>query len=342
MASLLANIQAADGHDVEVIYSNRPETPENLRSHFSKNIRMTNIQMHTSREKLSSIRALRRHVSEKKPDIIFLHSSFAGFIGRLATLLAAKGTRIFYIPHCISFMRKDISASKKLTFVALEWIGAIKTATYIACSRSEQMQIQKLIPFRECVLVENAVELTYKPERSPGANSRLVVTTVGQVRPQKDPLLFAQIASLAHRDSLPLDFIWIGDGDPAMKAALESAGVTVTGWLTKHEVLNRLADSDIYLSTAQWEGMPVSIIEAQLIGVPVIASRCAGNVDCISNEKTGWLYDTPEEALKSLSNLVANPEARGNVASAALEIANVRFNKDRYRRQMLQYLPISG
>lgn len=334
MASLLANVQIEAGHEVEIVYSRRPETPSNIESHFSEGITLTNVQMGSLLEKYTSIFALRRHMLSRNPDVIFLHSSFAGFIGRMALLGSAVNARIYYLPHCISFMRKDVSRLKRYIFILLEWLAAIKQGSYVACSRSEQVEIRKAIPFRPCLLVENAVELESRPSTARVLHDRLVVITVGQLRPQKDPERFARIAEAGRRHGLPLDFVWIGDGDPALRKALEGAGVVVTGWLDKQAVMARLAEADIYLSTSRWEGMPVSLIEAQLSNVPVIASDCAGNIDCIEDGVNGWLYSSIDEAVEILKSVASDSDYRARVSLVALNLASDRFAKSRYKYEM--------
>lgn len=61
---------------------------------------------------------------------------------------------------------------------------------------------------------------------------------------------------------------------------------------------------DLYLSTSKWEGLPTSIIEAQMAGVPVVATNCTGNVDVIEHKKTGMLCKT-EDVEELSSNILA-------------------------------------
>ena len=49
--------------------------------------------------------------------------------------------------------------------------------------------------------------------------------------------------------------------------------------------------ADIYLSTSLYEGLPISILEAMSVGLPIIASDVTGNCDTIVNGKSGYLYN---------------------------------------------------
>ena len=55
-------------------------------------------------------------------------------------------------------------------------------------------------------------------------------------------------------------------------------------------IFNYLYSSDIYLSTSLYEGLPISILEAMSIGLPIVASNVIGNCDTIENGKSGFLY----------------------------------------------------
>jgi len=336
MAALLANCQASHGHDVSVIFSRRPETPQDLASHFNEKIQLVQIQMHSPREKLESLFRIRSYLNRTRPDSVFMHSSFAGFLGRASSIFALRKTKFFYIPHCISFMRKDIDTTKKALFIAFEWAAAIKKADYIACSASERKAIQAAIPFRSSYLIENALDFNAIPD-SPCpdlADRNKTVITVGQIRSQKGPPIFSEIAQRVKAIDPSVDFVWVGDGDAQERKRLEDSGVRVIGWVPRHQVWKHLGDARLYLSTALWEGMPVSVIEASFAGLPVVASNCAGNIDVIEHEKTGWIFKTTAEASEHILFSLGSPELSQSIAKAAFDIAKQRFSVERYFQEM--------
>lgn len=336
MAALLANSQKKSGHDVSVIYSLRQETPSDLCAYFDSGVKLVHIQMHSLGEKLQSLHLIKKELKKQSPDCVFMHSSFSGFLGRISALFTLTKTKFFYIPHCISFMRQDIGFIKKMLFILFEWVAATKKADYIACSESEQIAIQAAITFRKCHLVENALDFSKIPPmpNMDLAERKKCVITVGQIRPQKGPEKYANITRLVKSVDPSVEFVWVGDGDPQARQELEDAGVHVIGWVPKNRVWQHLGDARLYLSTAQWEGMPVSIIEASFAGLPVVASTCAGNVDVVANGKTGWLFQTPAEASKCILFSLENPELSQSIAKAAFDIAHQRFSVERYFQEM--------
>lgn len=336
MASLLVRAQINNGHDVFVIFSRRSETPSDLSGYFDSSVNLLQIQMSSSLEKLNSLLQIRTALKKINPDIVYLHSSFAGFLGRLSSLFSLYGTRFFYIPHCISFMRKDIGYLKRFMFILFEWVAALKQADYVACSKSEQDAIKASIPFRKCHLVENALEFSSIPflVNLPLAERKKTVITVGQIRTQKGPSIFAEIAQSVKRADPTVEFVWVGDGDSQVRRALEDSGVRVIGWVPRCEVWKYLGDARLYLSTSHWEGMPVSVIEASFAGIPVLVSACAGNVDVVEHEKTGWLYQTPAEAAVNILSALSAPDISQAIAKAAFDLAQQRFSVQRYFFEM--------
>tara|TARA_B100000242_G_C43055228_1_gene493682 strand:+ start:467 stop:1537 length:1071 start_codon:yes stop_codon:yes gene_type:complete len=328
MASLLANLQSKDGSSVEVIYSTRDDTPRDFPQLFEQKIKLTQIQMFTSIEKIKSIFYIREILINENPKVVIMHSSFAGFLGRLASVFILKDSKFFYIPHCISFMRKDINLIKKCLFIIFEWIGSIKNATFIACSKSEQIEIKKYVPFRECMVIENAVSNILSEDRKEG--NEIEIVTVGRISPQKNPKDFLKISALVKKEFPSVKFIWIGDGDEREKRILQSNNIEVTGWLSKSEVIKKLLSATLYLSSAKWEGMPVSLIEAIYAKLPIVASNCAGNIDVINPNQTGWIYRNNEEAAKIILLAVRDNTVAKKRALNAYNEATLRYNEDRY------------
>lgn len=330
MLRVLANSQVLQGHEVQVIYSKREETPDNLADMFARSITLHHIPMNNGMDKLTSLVKIRRKVTENGAELIILHSSFAGFIGRLS--LFGLKCKCYFIPHCISFMRRDISNIKRNLFILLEWIASLKNCEYIACSKSEQEQVWKAIPFRDCHLVENALDIEQWDIESNSHRLKQVVT-VGQIRTQKNPKLFAEIARKSKE--IGYEFIWIGDGnDEPEKQELVDAGVKVLGWKNQDEIKGILSKSEIYLSTALWEGLPVSPLEAMLCGCVAVLSDCSGNKDIIINKHNGYLFDEADEVLHLLRTLHSNDGMRSEVAKSGKEHVKTNYRLERYVQEM--------
>jgi glycosyltransferase involved in cell wall biosynthesis len=325
MVALCANLSCTKGHDVQLIYSRRRETPENLRDLFSPEISFYEIDLGGISAIINCLK-LRRLLKKMDPQVVHLHSSFAGFAGRLALVHALPKATFFYSPHCISFMRKDIGF-KKLAFAALELLASIKKCTYVACSNSEKSAIARWI-FKSALVLENAV-----PDKHAGLPARhghkreLRIVTAGGIRSQKGFSHFMSISRKSAELDIPVEFVWIGDGEKIIRDELESSGVRVTGWLSSAEVFSELSTADIYLSTSLREGMPVSVLEAMRAGVPVLASNCAGNIDVVEDRVTGLIFKSPHEAAQIILGISQGHIITSDIRESAYRQIQTRFSK---------------
>ncbi len=337
MASALASEQA-ERHEVEVAYSRRAETPVSVRDSFSSGVRLVQLQMSAPKDWMGALWRLRQRVDSNATDVVILHSSLAGFLGRLALLGLRRPVAIVYIPHCISFMRRDVGAFKRWVFVALERIACVTPSTYVACSESEQARIRSWLPGVKCWLVENAVHLDpdwrLQKQTASGAKPGRMVISVGQLRAQKNPAMFAKIASAVSRTHPDVKFRWIGDGDLELRQRLGDAGVDVVGWLPKAEVLGELRGASVYVSTSQWEGMPVSLIEAIAAGLPLLVSNCDGNVDVVRHGESGFVFDNVDEAVRYLTLLLDDASISKAFVANAWDGLGARFSFDGYAMKM--------
>lgn len=326
MVCLLANEFSSRGHEVHVVYSLRPETPKRIDALFSDSVNLHEVQM-SGRRIISGWLRLSVLLRTIKPDVIHMHSSFAGFIARFAVYFGS--TKWIYSPHCISFMRKDIGSLKKRVFVALEHIASARKTLYAACSVSEKKEISAAMNV-EVAVVENALRARSQDEwtlpQSKSKNAKCKVVAVGGIRVQKNPQQYADIAAWCEKNAPgSYEFHWLGDGDEEYKSKLKKSNVRVSGWMSREDVSVFVSDCDIFLSTSLWEGMPVSVLEAMEAGVIVVVSRCAGNVDIVRNGENGYLYKSEADAFKTLE-FIRNNE---NSTLAIIEKARIEVS-DRY------------
>jgi glycosyltransferase involved in cell wall biosynthesis len=81
---------------------------------------------------------------------------------------------------------------------------------------------------------------------------------------------------------------------------LKAVGVEVTGWkTTREEVFGALATGHVFLHTAAWEGRGLSILEAEAIGLPVVARR----VPALMGAPVSQWFSTPTEAAQMIGQL---------------------------------------
>lgn len=314
-----------------IIYATREHTPVNFKESFTGNVSFIHWNQATREiNPTQDFKAYRQLVTLLKPllndtDIIHLHSSKAGFIGRIAARQLKVSDKIVYTPHGVSFLRKDVSKMKHRIFVILEKTGAYFGGTTVACSKSEMEAFQHYnIP---AIYINNG----YKCQSSATSThafgkDKLTIATIGRISPQKNPTLFNKIAS-QFTDNQNISFLWIGDGE--LSDTLQSENITTTGWISREEVDTYLNKIDIYLSTSLWEGLPLSVLQAMCAQKPLVLSDCVGNRDLVINEYNGFMFHDTTSAVSAINNIIESKENISNYGMHSREFLMKNFTLEK-------------
>jgi len=326
----LSNGLAERGHEMHLAYARRPETPGDIRALVHPSIRLYELELVRPIRPMTDWRgylAIRHLLRTIRPDVLHLHSSKAGVLGRIAARSAGIAARTFYSPRGLAFLQEDHSPGTRLMYERIEWAMARLGGTIVACSQSELDLVRARIRPARAALVENAVNVNLVPPRQDRLDGRLRVGTVGRVTYSKNPPLYARLAR--HAASRGAEFVWIGGGEAPETQRLVEAGVRVTGWLPRAAVLAELAQLDVYLHPSLWEGMPIALIEAQVCGLPSVARDAVGNRDIIAHGETGYIGRNFDDLSLHLDRLLDDPALRTRLGARAREIGLARFNLPR-------------
>ncbi len=321
---------ARRGHDVHLAFARRPESPADVAAFVHPGVTLHEVGLVRAiapRADLAGALALARLIRSVRPDLVHLHSSKAGVLGRVAARLTGYASRTLYSPRGLAFLQENYSPRARRFFELVEWSAARLGGTVVACSGSEEALVREHIRPRRVALVENAVDVEGVPVHVPSSDGIVRVGAIGRVAFQNNPEL---VAAVARRLAQPgVRFHWIGGGEPEGVAALEAAGVEVTGWLRRPDALAALSRMDVCLHATRWEGMPVALIEAQVAGLPAVTTDVVGNRDVVRHGETGFVASTPEGVADALSRLIADPSLRARLGRRAREVALVRFSLER-------------
>jgi len=315
-------------HRHTVVYAKRPNTPEHFADNFPEGTRFI-YWKNATREicLLRDMRALTElyQILKQIPDIdiLHLHSSKAGFLGRVAARMLGMQDRVIYTSHGVSFLRKDVSDLKRNIFVWLEHLGKKAGGTVVACSRSEMEEFHR--HGLEAIFINNAVDCV--PAPPPQDPKPFVVGTIGRITYPKNPHLFNQIA-YAFSKTPGIEFVWVGDGE--LREDLNTSNIRVTGWLNRREVARELARFDIYLSTSLWEGLPLSALQAMCDAKPLVLSECVGNRDLVKEGQNGLLYRSLFDAIDFIDRLRQDPQTCRQLGTMSQTIYRENFTFERF------------
>lgn len=262
----------------------------------------------------------------ERVDVFHLHSSKAGAIGRALFFLTRRKEPVFYTPNGAPFLRLDLSTAKRALVSRVEKVANHMSGKIVCCSKSEfeVYQAKGITPY---IFINNGTEISdLEPIRRVGEreNSRKIrICSVGRLTFQKNPALFNLIASAFAQNSA-LEFVWIGEGE--LREAIKSPNIRVTGWLTKEQVKQEVIQSDIYLSTALWEGLPFAVLEAMSWGKPLLLKSAVGNVDLVKDNENGALFHEAADAIKVLQDWINNPTEIEEKGKVSFQFCQTSFN----------------
>jgi glycosyltransferase involved in cell wall biosynthesis len=271
-SSILQLVASTSGMQHHLVYVAREahETGAELGNHFASLSRATDLIDLSAR--------LRDLSATLRPDVLHLHSSWAGLVGRMRP---PRGPALAYSPHSYFFERVDRPRLVRAVAWALEWILARRGHATICVSPYEQQLARRLgspaaympntIAPASSETPEPTASKVDRPDPHTQRHDGITILTMGRVAPQKDPAFFAQVVQCVRRQRPGIRWVWVGDGDARYRRPLEERGVEITGWLPRQQAMRRLREADLYLHTAAWEGSPMSLLEAATLDVPVLA-----------------------------------------------------------------------
>lgn len=317
-----------------IIYGKRDNTPENVAELFGPNVQL--IYWKTAQREIrpgcdlkALIELLRDLKTIPQIDILQLHSSKAGVLGRVAARLLGLQKRTFYLPHGVAFARKDVSAKKREVYILAERIANWFAGTVIACSHSEK-ELMEQHGISNIVVINNGIPVPDQEPKYKLPSKPLVFGTTGRITYQKNPELFNAIAK-KFRGNPNVQFLWIGDGE--LRNVIEPAdNVQVTGWVNGNQVRDYLKKIDVYLSTALWEGLPLSVLEAMALGKPLLLHRCVGNVDLVEEGTNGYSFTDCEGAIEKINGYVMmQPGQYKKMEKCSFEKVKEEFSLDKMK-----------
>ena len=284
-----------------------------------------------------------RALRQNRFDIVHAHSSKAGVLARIAARMAGVPV-VIYSPHAFSFDGPGHWV-RKLTYSVFEKIATWFCDAVITDSPSEKALAmrKRVAQDGKIAVVPPGIELRdYNPKMQEGERracldkvglpgGQKVVTMIGRLAPQKDPVTFIRSCEAIHRERPQVSYLLVGDG-PLMDQCLQlikSLGlnekIAVLGWRRDYQMLLKL--SDVLVLTSLWEGLPFVLLEAMALSKPVVGTRTTGTVDVIKNGQNGFLVtpQSPDLLAGKVMWILDNPEAASEMGQAARRTVEEQF-----------------
>lgn len=229
-------------------------------------------------------------------------------------LLAATAGAIAEVPHVVlSFRNYNPS---KFSYLATDWFRpcyqAVAGSRRVLLSGNSHAANADYaqwmgIPERRIAWIPNAVDTGALVQVDDEALSRLrmdlklaedqpVVLGVFRLSEEKQPMVFIEVLARLHSDFPQLRALIAGTGplQSDLEARVTTLGldeaVTLLG--RRDDIPSLMSISSVLLLTSSFEGMPNVVMEAQALGIPVVATRVGGVPDCVREGETGLIVES--------------------------------------------------
>ena len=320
-----------DDFDVYLTYSLRPQTPKNYKEFLDERVHLIQVEslgikgLTSISNDIKAIKELRRIEKEVQPDVIHLHSSIAGGMGRLA--FKGKNNTVVYTPHGYAHILMGPGNKSKM-YEIMERILGKKNCITLTCCESEDEVAKTLC--KRTAYIETGVNLADLSASLDGIepvhNDKFTVFTLGRACVQKQPQLFNRIAELVP----DARFLWIGNGE--LESKLTAPNVEVTGWKHRREALAMAKGADAFILCSLGEAIAMSLIENMYIKKLILVSDVMGNKSVIKDGVNGYVCDKAEEyADRIKAAMVKFPkELPERAYQDVLEVYNTETMKKKY------------
>jgi glycosyltransferase involved in cell wall biosynthesis len=287
---------------------------------------------------LKSMIELSKLIFEIKPDIVHTHTFKAGFIARIQRNIIEKklGKKIKFIHtiHGHLFDDPEFKGIKSLVIALIERHLANRTDQLITngITVAKDLKRKGINEYKDITSIYPGVvpiklisKVSSLKRFQIHDKQRVRVLWMARVTGVKNPKKLISIAR-----ALPeIDFYMAGSGDLLEEIkAIVPINLKVLDW---QEAKNVLPIADIFLSTSENEGVPMALVEAQLAGIPIVATNVGSVSEVVINNKTGLLCDKSEKQLiLSIKKIAENKKLRSTFSKQAKILALKKFSTTKF------------
>ena len=271
----------------------------------------------------------------EKPDIVHGHMPISGFLARLAARVAGVPT-VAYTCHGFLFNHASSSLPRRALSFVMEWTAARVTDVFMTVSDAEARDARRLgISSRAVAVLNGRDPGVFRPDAMARARiradlgvppDRVVVIAVSRLVWHKG---YPELAAAMR--SVPEAELWVvgerldSDRGADMIALLRAAGLgfrlRLLGY--REDIPALLAAADIFTLPSRFEGLPMSVIEAMLTGLPVVATNVRGPDEQVEHGVTGLKVPPGDAAAlgSALATLARDPAAQVRMGEAGRQRA---------------------
>lgn len=321
MALALVEALVAGGHEVSLITDSNSYAAGEARN---LGARVAEIPFFSL---IGATRALAAALADLSPDQVHVHGSRAAFhfAASKSALPAHYTVHGYHFEHRAGLRRLAGRWAERR--VARRLHSVVHVCDHDQRLAQRRRLVATGVPRR---VIYNGVDVATLPAAGPVEPGRVVF--VGRLVPQKDPRLISAIAQRLAGDGVPVAIVGGGAGESEVRRTLHreiAAGkVEMTGEVGRERALAELAGSSVLVLPSRWEGLPVVLLEALAIGVPIVAASVGGVPEALDGGRAGLLVAgrDPGRFVAASRRLLYEGDLRDRLVAAGRSLVAEQFD----------------
>jgi len=327
LLSILENLDRKK-FDVFCISPTGPLAGEIRKIHPQIDLEVINMR---SRLDWKAIRKIRSHIKHVKADIIHIHGTRAGSLGRLAAI--GLNIPVIYTEH---LWTNDFRLSNPVLNYFHHiggWFLDVFTTMNIAVSGAvKDFLIESQISYDKKIrVIYNGIEPTQA--RANLFNTKeIIIGTVATLLPLKGIQFLIEALPGVIEEFPEVKLEIIGEGPYKKKLQQKTKKMKLTKYVHFHgfspDVEKELAKMDLYVQPSLSESFGLAIVQAMSVGLPVVATRTGGISELITEEKSGILVEpsNPKQLREAIIKILRDKDLAKRMGEMARKESIVRFN----------------
>ena len=287
------------------------------------------------RADLTALFAIVKVIRRFKPDVIHTHTAKAGVVGRIASMLSGHRSVRVHTFHG-HLLHGYFGSGKTKLVILVEKFLALFTQQLLAVGKQVQDDLiaAGIGNSNKFAVMPPGLQLAKVPSKHEARielgldQNQIFCAFIGRITQIKRPDRFLDVVAKIKTDGIKVKFIVAGAGEQLQycqdRVTSENLPVTFLGWREDIEVV--LAAADFVILTSDNEGTPLSLIQAGMVGIPVVGTNVGSTNEIVVNGKTGFLTDlSVDQLVTAVTKLSGNSELRAQMGSEGREYSLARY-----------------
>ena len=291
------------------------------------------------RADLTALFAIIKEIRRFKPDVIHTHTAKAGVVGRIASILSGQKSIRVHTFHG-HLLHGYFGTAKTKLVILIEKFLALFTDQLLAVGKQVQDDLiaVDIGNSKKFAVMPPGLQLANVPTKSEARielgldPDEIYCAFIGRITQIKRPDRFLDVVAKTETDNVKLNFLVAGAGEKLEycqdRVKSENLPVTFLGWREDIEVV--LAAADFVILTSDNEGTPLSLIQAGMVGIPVVATNVGSTNEIVVDGHTGFLTDLSVDQLsEAVAKLASDSDLRAKMGAAGKEYTLARYGVER-------------